>query len=246
MLDSATAQQTSSRIKRTLSLLTALLAFVAATSISLSGCSPTQQLSVTVNAPGWDEETSTPIAIALYRGDVKEVLRSPGEGEAAPELIAQKNLKSGEAMIFEEVTEAGTYTLALVSSPTLADGTTFAAAESQVIEFNPQEGQNVVFDLTAIIPAPTPEENTTEQDWTYYSDTTPASTNDNVPEVAPEVPAASETPAAPAPTPAETEHTHSWSPIIVEEDKVGPDGQLTGETISVITGYQCNICGATQ
>lgn len=109
----------------------------------------TDQVQVTVDCPGWNADTSTPIVLSIYEGDVKDRLTSTEEDAEAPEPLATVEMKSGEATDIEAIEEAGTYTLAVVGSPVLEDGTIFDLPEPQVVEYDGKTGQKLSFTLTA-------------------------------------------------------------------------------------------------
>ena len=78
-----------------------------------------------VNCDGWNQDTSTPIVLSIYQGDVKDTLTSTDENVTAPDPMAEKQVVAGEDTEITEITEKGTYTLAIVGSPMLDDGTLF-------------------------------------------------------------------------------------------------------------------------
>lgn len=115
-----------------------------------------------VNCDGWNQDTSTPIVLSIYQGDVKDTLTSTDENVTAPEPMAEKQVVAGEdTEITEitEITEKGTYTLAIVGSPMLDDGTIFDLPEPQVIEYDGEHGASIEMTLT-----PKAAENVTEAD----------------------------------------------------------------------------------
>lgn len=116
-------------------------------------------VSVNVTCEGWDEETSTPIVLAVYEGDIKETLLSTEEDVEVPEPITEISLIAGEDTELEEITEAGTYTLSIMGSPVLEDGTIFEVPEPQVIEYDGETEQMVSFELVVM-----DEEDITEED----------------------------------------------------------------------------------
>lgn len=89
-------------------------------------------LSVTVNVEGWDAETSTPVELSIYTGDVKAQLMD--EGQEDPEVLAKAIINANEPVALDAITKAGTYTLAVTATPILEDGTLFTAPEPQVVE----------------------------------------------------------------------------------------------------------------
>lgn len=109
-----------------------------------------------VNCDGWNQDTSTPIVLSIYQGDVKDTLTSTDENVTAPDPMAEKQVVAGEDT---EITEKGTYTLAIVGSPMLDDGTIFDLPEPQVIEYDGEHGASIEMTLT-----PKAAENVTEAD----------------------------------------------------------------------------------
>lgn len=109
-----------------------------------------------VNCDGWNQDTSTPIVLSIYQGDVKDTLTSTDENVTAPDPMAEKQVVAGEDT---EITEKGTYTLAIVGSPMLDDGTLFNLPEPQVVEYDGEHGASIEMTLT-----PKAAENVTEAD----------------------------------------------------------------------------------
>lgn len=112
-----------------------------------------------VNCDGWNQDTSTPIVLSIYQGDVKDTLTSTDENVTAPDPMAEKQMVAGEDTEITEITEKGTYTLAIVGSPMLDDGTIFDLPEPQVIEYDGEHGASIEMTLT-----PKAAENVTEAD----------------------------------------------------------------------------------
>ena len=112
-----------------------------------------------VNCDGWNQDTSTPIVLSIYQGDVKDTLTSTDENVTAPDPMAEKQVVAGEDTEITEITEKGTYTLAIVGSPMLDDGTIFDLPEPQVIEYDGEHGASIEMTLT-----PKAAENVTEAD----------------------------------------------------------------------------------
>ena len=117
------------------------------------------KVSVKVNCDGWNQDTSTPIVLSIYQGDVKDTLTSTDENVTAPEPMAEKQVVAGEDTEITEITEKGTYTLAIVGSPMLDDGTLFNLPEPQVVEYDGEHGASIEMTLT-----PKAAENVTEAD----------------------------------------------------------------------------------
>lgn len=105
-------------------------------------------ISVNVACEGWDADTSTPIALAIYEGDVKDTLLSTDENVEVPTPINEISLNAGEDTKLEDIVDAGTYTLSIVGSPVLEDGTIFNVPDPQVVEYDGENGQIVKFELT--------------------------------------------------------------------------------------------------
>lgn len=102
-------------------------------------------LTAQVNAEGWNKDTSTPVELVIYQGDVKDALTDDDESndpEAYKSVVMDANTPWG----LEDVTERGTYTLEVEATPVLEDGTLFKEPELQVISL---EGDDVTatFDL---------------------------------------------------------------------------------------------------
>lgn len=112
-----------------------------------------------VNCDGWNQDTSTPIVLSIYQGDVNNTLTSTDENVTAPDPMAEKQVVAGEDTEITEITEKGTYTLAIVGSPMLDDGTLFNLPEPQVVEYDGEHGASIEMTLT-----PKAAENVTEAD----------------------------------------------------------------------------------
>lgn len=112
-----------------------------------------------VNCDGWNQDTSTPIVLSIYQGDVKDTITSTDENVTAPDPMAEKQVVAGEDTEITEITEKGTYTLAIVGSPMLDDGTLFNLPEPQVVEYDGEHGASIEMTLT-----PKAAENVTEAD----------------------------------------------------------------------------------
>ena len=105
-------------------------------------------MSVQVQCDGWNETTSTPIVVSVYRDDVKSTLTSTDATVVDPDPIQTVQAKAGETISFSDVTEEGTYTVAIKGSPVLEDGTIFTVPDPQVIEYKTADGAEVQFTLT--------------------------------------------------------------------------------------------------
>lgn len=106
------------------------------------------QVSVKVNCDGWNQDTSTPIVVSVYEGDVKDTLTSTDENTVAPDPLFTKEVKAGEKTTVDEINSEGTFTLAITGSPMLEDGTIFDLPEPQVIEYDGEHGSTVEMTLT--------------------------------------------------------------------------------------------------
>lgn len=104
-------------------------------------------VSVNVTCEGWNADTSTPIVLAIYEGNVKDTLLSTDENVEVPTPINEISLKAGEDIKLEDIVDAGTYTLSIVGSPVLEDGTIFDVPDPQVVEYDGKTGQVVKFEL---------------------------------------------------------------------------------------------------
>ena len=107
------------------------------------------QVSVKVNCDGWNQDTSTPIVVSVYEGDVKDTLTSTDENTVAPDPLFTKEVKAGEKTTVDEINSEGTFTLAITGSPMLEDGTIFNLPEPQVIEYDGEHGSTIEMTLTA-------------------------------------------------------------------------------------------------
>ena len=127
-----------------------------------------------VNCDGWNQDTSTPIVLSIYQGDVKDTLTSTDENVTAPDPMAEKQVVAGEDTEITEITEKGTYTLAIVGSPMLDDGTIFDLPEPQVIEYDGEHGASIEMTLT-----PKAAENVTQGGNVAAGNSTAASKNNS-------------------------------------------------------------------
>jgi hypothetical protein len=107
------------------------------------------ELSVNITCEGWNADTSTPIVIAVYEGDVKDTLLSTEENIEVPDPILTTDVEANKDVLIEEITESGTYTVSIVGSPLLEDGTIFEVPEPQVVEISADEPLTVSLVLTA-------------------------------------------------------------------------------------------------
>lgn len=102
-------------------------------------------LSAQVNAEGWNKDTSTPVELAIYQGDVKDAL-SDDDDSNDPEAFKTVVMDANTPWGLEDITERGTYTLKVEATPVLEDGTLFKEPEPQVVTL---EGEDITatFDL---------------------------------------------------------------------------------------------------
>ena len=102
-------------------------------------------LSAQVNAEGWNKDTSTPVELAIYQGDVKDTL-SDDDDSNDPEAFKTVVMDANTPWGLEDITERGTYTLKVEATPVLEDGTLFKEPEPQVVTL---EGEDITatFDL---------------------------------------------------------------------------------------------------
>lgn len=107
------------------------------------------KVSVKVNCDGWNADTSTPIVVSVYSGDVKDTLTSTDENTVAPDPLFTKEVEAGVETDLDDIKDNGTYTIAMTGSPILDDGTIFDLPEPQVVDFDTAKGASVEITLTA-------------------------------------------------------------------------------------------------
>lgn len=107
------------------------------------------KVSVKVNCDGWNADTSTPIVVSVYSGDVKDTLTSTDENIVAPDPLFTKNVEAGVETDLDDIKDNGTYTIAVTGSPILDDGTIFDLPEPQVVDFDTAKGASVEITLIA-------------------------------------------------------------------------------------------------
>ena len=107
------------------------------------------KVSVKVNCDGWNADTSTPIVVSVYSGDVKDTLTSTDENTVAPDPLFTKEVEAGVETDLDDIKDNGAYTIAVTGSPILDDGTIFDLPEPQVIDFDTAKGASVEITLTA-------------------------------------------------------------------------------------------------
>lgn len=107
------------------------------------------KVSVKVNCDGWNADTSTPIVVSVYSGDVKDTLTSTDENTVAPDPLFTKDVEAGVETDLDDIKDNGTYTIAVTGSPILDDGTIFDLPEPQVVDFDTAKGASVEITLIA-------------------------------------------------------------------------------------------------
>lgn len=132
-------------------VIAGVLALVAIAVIAIafvsSSAHPATKIGVvkaTVNAEGFNPETSTPVSLAVYEGDVKDKLVNDDEAND-PKPLDEVSCNANEAIEIESLAEEGTYTVAVSAAPILEDGTVYEASEPQVIELADKD-INLTFD----------------------------------------------------------------------------------------------------
>ena len=191
-----------------------------------------------VNCDGWNQDTSTPIVLSIYQGDVKDTLTSTDENVTAPEPMAEKQVVAGEDTEITEITEKGTYTLAIVGSPMLDDGTLFNLPEPQVVEYDGEHGASIEMTLT-----PKAAENVTEADIAAAQATTVAAGADAG--KASNAANAANSKASSAQGGSAQSHQHNWVAKTLHHDAVY-ENQTTYVHHDAVTKdvMVCNDCGA--
>lgn len=121
--------------------------------LTLAGCGSTDpnktgKLNVTVNAEGYNADTSTPVEIAVYKDDVKGLLEDEVETND-PEALTTFAGDANTAFEIAEASDKGAYTVVVKATPILEDGTLFSIPEIQVVEVGSDDA-NVTFDLEPI------------------------------------------------------------------------------------------------
>lgn len=121
--------------------------------ITLAGCSNGNtdkigKLTVSVNAEGYNADTSTPVEIAVYKDDVKGLLEDDDPSND-PEVLTTFTGDANTAFEIAEASDKGTYTVVVKATPVLEDGTLFSIPEIQVIEVGSDDA-NATFDLETI------------------------------------------------------------------------------------------------
>lgn len=144
----ATTEHTHSAIRALI-----IIAIAALLGLTLAGCgsndaNKTGKLNVTVNAEGYNADTSTPVEIAVYKDDVKSLLEDEDESND-PEALTTFTGDANTAFEIAEASDKGTYTVVVKATPVLEDGTLFSIPETQVVEVGSDDA-NVTFDLEVI------------------------------------------------------------------------------------------------
>lgn len=121
--------------------------------LTLAGCgsndaNKTGKLNVTVNAEGYNADTSTPVEIAVYKDDVKALLEDEDETND-PEALTTFTGDANTSFEIAEASDKGTYTVVVKATPVLEDGTLFSIPEIQVVEVGSDDAA-ATFDLEPI------------------------------------------------------------------------------------------------
>lgn len=121
--------------------------------LTLAGCGSTDanktgKLNVTVNAEGYNADTSTPVEIAVYKDDVKGLLEDE-DTTNDPEALTTFTGDANEQFEIVEAADKGSYTVVVKATPVLEDGTLFSIPEIQVIEVGSDDA-NVTIDLEVL------------------------------------------------------------------------------------------------
>ena len=129
------------------------VAIAALLGLTLAGCgsndaNKTGKLNVTVNAEGYNADTSTPVEIAVYKDDVKGLLEDEDETND-PEALTTFTGDANEQFEIAEAADKGTYTVVVKATPVLEDGTLFSIPEIQVVEVGSDDAA-ATFDLEPI------------------------------------------------------------------------------------------------
>ena len=143
---------------RTIAIISAIIVILLAVFLLVS-CNQdkTSSLSVEVKAEGYNPDTSTPIQLSVYEGDVIEVLTDTDESND-PESITTFAGDANTIYTINEVADPGTYTVVVDAAPILEDGTLFAIPDPQVIEVT-NNAETATFELAPLdLATATPEE----------------------------------------------------------------------------------------
>ena len=142
---------------RTIAIISAIIVILIAL-ICFATCSQSHpSLSVEVKADGYNPDTSTPVQLSVYEGDVTEALTDTDESND-PESITTFTGDANTIYTINEVTDPGTYTVVVDATPILDDGTLFGIPDPQVVEAKDKD-ETATFELTPLdLATATPEE----------------------------------------------------------------------------------------
>ena len=142
---------------RTIAIISAIIVIFIAL-ICFAMCSQSYpSLSVEVKAEGYNPDTSTPIQLSVYEGDIVEVLADTDEAND-PESITTFTGDANTIYTINEVADPGTYTVVVDATPILENGTLFGIPDPKVIEVT-NSAETATFELTPLdLATATPEE----------------------------------------------------------------------------------------
>lgn len=105
---------------------------------------------------GWNKDTSTPGVVAIYVGDVVDQITDDDESND-PEPIKEVTLDANTDWQIEGINKRGTYTIEVVATPVLEDGTMFKVPDPQVVELGGDDVE-ITFDFEVLDPENASEE----------------------------------------------------------------------------------------